>query len=973
MKGTFKSWVWKIVVALSLATPAAAQVVPTDLMPVVVRPDSILIKTDSTPRNLTAPRVKSVPSGQTFEFDADSTFDYVEANSGATLRVSRTHNTSLKFQDLYVLPGGMLEVGTAADPIPCNVKVDITILSVPINTTDATKTNTYDPVQWGNALLNFGTRKMYGCKKLEWAALTAEAHTGDTTVTLTADPEGWTVGDDVLVTATDQPAVNTPSRRETKMTVAGVSGRTITLSKGFDFDHLAQRDPDGGVILLPRIANLTRNITIRSEDPNGTPGHVADVGHGAMWDVRYIASIGLGRTRAETLDNTVAEPFHIGLNQVGRYNQHEHHAMGFGSASVGNVYIGGGPKTAKWGMSVHGTHDALITRNIFIGFIGSGFVTEDGYEVRNVFKQNFGAYNTNLSLIATNPDQALQDAQMPINAPGIEGTCMWARGMMNTFDGNECWNSNTGLNLFNITTVAGAYPSAPGIPNDTLFTPNPDSSKALPVLVTGNIAASNSKFGIESWGLNRFPNVDAIASYNGQFQFNYVISNPTKVYLVNPTMVGKAGTTECISVSASYTETLEIAGGKIVGCNIGVVDGGAVQSVKVTGTLMQNVTNFDNKAQAIKVEYINVMHKPLPGFMPRYIEFGRAINTWPGPPAPLPGPPSAKLYYYQRGGRVLTLKNWQGTGQDFRLINPQQFADKLAWPAGFGDAHFFSPDANATMGQTWANRGQAWGGEAVDKANLVALEGVVGGTGITDTAFAAAGATTPLGPPRAVLTYPNNFTVTTISMDSGNQPYIGGYGLATGDPAAASEDFMFAIDGGATVTMQSSPDWEGDQRNYGFRTGLTPGTHTVKTWRTTTAGAVILASQATFTYCLPGPCSTAPVMVTVPNVVGMLQAPAGAALTAAGLTLGAVTSRNDALAPRTVLSQSPVATTQVASGSAVALVVSLGPVPVPVDVWVPITPTWQLLKHNGVFTGAIQVCDPNIPTATHCQELTVKQ
>ena len=63
----------------------------------------------------------------------------------------------------------------------------------------------------------------------------------------------------------------------------------------------------------------------------------------------------------------------------------------------------------------------------------------------------------------------------------------------------------------------------------------------------------------------------------------------------------------------------------------------------------------------------------------------------------------------------------------------------------------------------------------------------------------------------------------------------------------------------------------------------------------------------------------------VPNVVGGTQAAAGTALTAAGLTVGAVTSVNNAAVAGTVISQSPAAGTNTAPGTGVALTVSLGP------------------------------------------------
>ncbi|RMD63819.1 PASTA domain-containing protein [Candidatus Parcubacteria bacterium] len=71
--------------------------------------------------------------------------------------------------------------------------------------------------------------------------------------------------------------------------------------------------------------------------------------------------------------------------------------------------------------------------------------------------------------------------------------------------------------------------------------------------------------------------------------------------------------------------------------------------------------------------------------------------------------------------------------------------------------------------------------------------------------------------------------------------------------------------------------------------------------------------------------------VTVPDVTGLSQAEAEAAITAVGLTVGAVTSASSDTVPAGhVISQNPAAGTSVASGSAVDLVVSTGPAPVAV-------------------------------------------
>jgi hypothetical protein len=71
--------------------------------------------------------------------------------------------------------------------------------------------------------------------------------------------------------------------------------------------------------------------------------------------------------------------------------------------------------------------------------------------------------------------------------------------------------------------------------------------------------------------------------------------------------------------------------------------------------------------------------------------------------------------------------------------------------------------------------------------------------------------------------------------------------------------------------------------------------------------------------------STGPAPIAVPNVVGQTQAAATTAITGAGLIAGMVTQQSSStLASGDVISESPTAGTNVASGSKVNLVVSSG-------------------------------------------------
>ena len=77
--------------------------------------------------------------------------------------------------------------------------------------------------------------------------------------------------------------------------------------------------------------------------------------------------------------------------------------------------------------------------------------------------------------------------------------------------------------------------------------------------------------------------------------------------------------------------------------------------------------------------------------------------------------------------------------------------------------------------------------------------------------------------------------------------------------------------------------------------------------------------------------SKGPAPVAVPNVVGLTQAAAEAALTGAGLAVGAVTDAFSLTVPAgQVISQNPAAGVEVAPGTSVDLVVSKGPAPVTV-------------------------------------------
>jgi len=118
--------------------------------------------------------------------------------------------------------------------------------------------------------------------------------------------------------------------------------------------------------------------------------------------------------------------------------------------------------------------------------------------------------------------------------------------------------------------------------------------------------------------------------------------------------------------------------------------------------------------------------------------------------------------------------------------------------------------------------------------------------------------------------------------------------------------------------------------------GLVVGTVTTASSATVPSGSVISENPAAGTQVNRGSAvnlvvSSGPAVVGVPNVVGLTQAAAAAAIQSAGLVVGTVTPTSSGTVPAgNVISENPVAGSQVVIGSAVNLVVSSGPAPAPI-------------------------------------------
>lgn len=810
----------------------------------VVLPDRVLIGSanEFLPRRLDLTNKLVVAAGQTVELPAVSSYDYIEWSG--TLRVSRTHDTLLRVTTAVGLPGAVLDVGTVADPIPCGVKVEIVIRDVPIDLTR-------DPVQWGNGLVNFGKQTRVGCEKTSFVEATASIAKGATSLTLATLPVGWTVGDELVFPDMAQPTVipnqGTVTRRETTVTIATISGVNVTLSKALDFEHNVVLDPNGVQVLRPRVANLTRNILLHSENPNGTPGHTADIGMAAKWDIRYNQFVGLGRTKNLPLDDTTLDPsfnvIHVGTVQRGKYADHKHHPDSCPTcASIGNTYLSqGGPLASKWAYALHGASDTLVQDNVVVGFPGAGIVTEDGYEVRNILRHNAVAY-------ATGDSQRGIDATIEIdrNCPGCDGGGFWFRGIVNTFEGNESWDNAVGFNLINIKQPAGLYPSKPGGPVDTAMNPH----TAMPVSFNGLVLIGNLVTGLELWGDRPFPIQGLICANVGGRCVFAGSSDDISLDLRAPILISQVGAgdpqlgTVGIQSSDGYVVTCSIVGGQIAGFKFGMTEGCSEAGVIVTDTVWQNEVNIERILRTMHLTNTKTtpMFLPLPGKPHNFLQLsatGTNINgfVWSGVD-PLPG--EAVNMYRQARGSDIWAKNWQGTGQDFRFCLNQSDGPNPSYYSGPTDHVSDPPFKGQTNQMIWDTTGMGWNGCNLAPADALTLDGVLYGK-------AAKGITTPLGPPRVIVTFPTNREPAIV--DSGS---IRTYMVLTGDPTAASTQIWRSVDNGPARHVDTGSEVGGldtriDLVGDGEPNAVTQGAHTITAWRTTVANPTVKIAGSEFT------------------------------------------------------------------------------------------------------------------------------
>jgi len=308
---------------------------------------------------------------------------------------------------MQIIEGGSLQIGTAVEPITATA--DIVTGGAPIDFTND-GVGVYDPDQWGTGIHCFGVCLAYGhALGQTQTLLAADPVQGGTTLTVAnaAHLVDWLPGMEIVVPDTRHLPFREgfhPSgplkhvTQDESVTVASIAGPVITLTTPLLYHHTGFKNPTTGVTeMFADIANLSRNITIRSEGV--VRGHSVYTGHATV-DLRYVRFDKFGRTTGAPLHDTVVDAstgnvVTPGTNPKRLYPIHLHHLIGphnpmntgYQYQLIGNAIVDGG----KWGITIHNAHYGKVTQNVVYGTQGCGICTEEGNETENEIDGNFVA------------------------------------------------------------------------------------------------------------------------------------------------------------------------------------------------------------------------------------------------------------------------------------------------------------------------------------------------------------------------------------------------------------------------------------------------------------------------------------------------------------------------------------------------------------------------------------------------------
>ena len=490
-----------------------------------------------------------IPQGITVTYDLNPSPRLHFLRIDGVLTWATDQDTTMYVDTIFNSPGSQLLIGTEANPIPPQHSAEIIIIA------DIVTDPAIDPILVSRGIVPHGTHRIVGANKTDYARLVGDAMSGETTLHLQEAPQGWQPGDQLVLGGTfyDENGSDPDNSRfhDEVLTITQIQGNMVTFinnAEGFDglrWDHTRA----SGTFFSPAdltlyVANLTRNITFRSElDPASpeltaarlVPGDAMDVRRGhhmVMHTVdsitRNAAFVDFGRLNKNEfindpgvdLDGTQVDSAESpdGSNKRGRYSFHLHRnlprfnqVVDFKNCSpaivTGNVVWG----SPGWGFVHHDSY-AVFEDNVAFDVLGSAFVQEAGNEI--------GTWRNNISIKSTgddDPDLTVEPFGNGFKRVqnfdfGFNGEAYWVQGarLVEFYDNIAISAAGGGIELFadvdaNSNREADIVPTGHLPPrfqhivtyNDAIMV------QRVPQNTFNGFEVYNSDFGLLTWNICR--------------------------------------------------------------------------------------------------------------------------------------------------------------------------------------------------------------------------------------------------------------------------------------------------------------------------------------------------------------------------------------------------------------------------------------------------------------------------------------
>lgn len=397
-----------------------------------------------------------IPKQVKMQYDGQSDARLFTLRLDGSLEFATDRATKMVIDTFVVAPQAALSIGTAQNPVDADVSAEILISAAgPLD-------ETWDPSLLSRGLLSHGNIRFHGARKDSHEKVVAAPMKGDKSLKFSHLPEGWAVGDEIIIAGTHYDSYKYDAKTKRKLytppederrIISKIEGARVFFDKPLIHDHNTPRDD-----LYTSVANLSRNIKISTEAPETTPiterGHVMFM-QADVVDVRYVEFDQLGRTDKSKRARDAGEVENITstTNVKGRYPVHLHRlgvvAGPDGRPPAPAIVTGSAVRgTPGWGFVHHDSH-AILSNNASYDTFGAGFVSESGNET--------GVWMDNIAINARGRsigDPKVQTSDLDDFDTGVSGDGFWFQSRMVASRHNIAASVNHGFVYFHRGFVA---------------------------------------------------------------------------------------------------------------------------------------------------------------------------------------------------------------------------------------------------------------------------------------------------------------------------------------------------------------------------------------------------------------------------------------------------------------------------------------------------------------------------------------